>query len=368
LDAAMTLWFAFALMTTVAIFAVLWPLSRVKRRPAEADGLAVYRDQLQEIDRDRAAGRIGTAEADAARVEVSRRLIAADRPAPKLQSAPWRRRAVAVSALTVLPVAAALLYLALGSPQRPGAPLAGRSDGAAAGRSVERMVEQVEAHLAGNPDDGRGWEVLAPVYMRLGRFAEAAAARRNAIRTLGATADREADLAEALIAAADGVVTADANAAIRRALALDAKHFKARFFAGLAAEQDGRKTEAAEIWQKLVADAPPDSAWLRLVRQAIARLSPAAPGPTRDDVAAAADMKPEQRAAMIRGMVERLAERLKKEGSDLEGWLRLVRAYMVLGERDTARAATADARRALAGDPGKLDRLERFVKGLGLAG
>lgn len=377
----MTLWVSIALMTAAAIFVVLWPLSRRRAAAPAGSDLAVYRDQLDEVERDRAAGRIGGAEADATRIEVSRRLIAAadaaSAEAAPAAAAPWRRRAAALAALVAFPLGTASLYLALGSPQLPGAPLAARAEQPPAQSSLLTLVAQVEAHLAKNPEEGRGWEVVAPVYMRLGRFEDAVKARRNAVRLLGATAEREADLGEALVAAANGVVTAEAKAAFERALALEAKDFKARFFLGLAAEQDGQREAAADAWRALLKDAPPGAPWTALVREALARVDntppssdgpPAPPGPTAEDVAAASDMAPDQRAAMIRGMVERLAERLKQDGSDVEGWLRLVRAYTVLGDRDKARAAVADARRALGAEQDKLRRLDELVKGLGLEG
>src|ERR1700748_258117 len=130
-DGSMTLWLVFALMTAAAIFAVLWPLSRRGGTSGGSD-IAVYRDQLDEIGRDRAAGLIGEAEAEAARVEVSRRLIgaadAAKTTKPANAASPlWRRRATAVAGLVLLPLGAAALYLVLGSPQMPGEPLAPRA-------------------------------------------------------------------------------------------------------------------------------------------------------------------------------------------------------------------------------------------------
>jgi len=376
----MTLWLAMALMTAAAVFAVLWPLAR--RRPAAAAGgelmvagdLAVYRDQLDEVERDRTAGRIGAPEAEAARIEVSRRLIAAADAAPEAPppvSASWPRRIAALAALVALPIGAGSLYLALGSPGIPAVPISARLNKAPGEPPLAAMVAQVEAHLARNPEEGRGWEVIAPVYLRLNRFDDAVRARRNALRLLGETAERQADLGEALVAA-NGVVTAEAKAAFERALALDGNEVKARFFVGLAAEQDGRKTDAADAWRALLKDAPPGAPWVELVRESLARVegTPVAgpPGPTGEDMAAAADMPPEQRNAMIHSMVERLAERLKRDGSDLQGWLRLVRAYSVLGDRDKARAAAADARRAIGADPDKLRLLDELVKGLGLEG
>jgi cytochrome c-type biogenesis protein CcmH len=172
-------------------------------------------------------------------------------------------------------------------------------------------------------------------------------------------------------------VTADAKVAFEKALALDAAHVQARYFLGLAAEQDGNRTQAAAIWRALVAAAAPDAPWLNFVRAALARVEgagssastdPRGSGPSEEQIAAASGLSAEQRSVMIRGMLERLSERLLRDGSDVEGWLRLVRSYMVLGEPDKARAAVADARRALAGDDGKLRQLDELVKGLGLEG
>ena len=205
--------------------------------------------------------------------------------------------------------------------------------------------------------------------MRLGRFDDAVKAWRNALEFNGANAVREADYGEALVAQASGVVTADAKAAFERARSHDANDIKARYFLGIAAEQDGRRDEAAAFFRSLLADATPDAPWAEGVRRSLARVDPnvaAAPGPNASDVAAADKMAPEDRDAMVRGMVDRLATRLKQDGTDLDGWLRLVRAYTVLGEPDKAKAAAADARSALAGDPDKMRRLDELAKTLGL--
>jgi cytochrome c-type biogenesis protein CcmH len=235
------------------------------------------------------------------------------------------------------------------------------------------MVAQVEAHLAKNPDEGRGWEVVAPIYLRMGRYEDAVKARRMALERNGPTAERHAGLGEALTAAANGIVTAEALAAFKAAVALDADHVMARFFLGLAAEQDGRVTDAVAIWRALLDGAPADSRLAQFIRGELIRVggvpSEGPPsGPSEDQVADAKNLPPEQRIAMIKGMVERLAERLGKDGSDIEGWLRLVRSYMVLGERERARAAAGEARRALAAEPDKLKRIDELVKGLGLDG
>jgi cytochrome c-type biogenesis protein CcmH len=379
----MTVWFVLALMTAVAIFAVLWPLGRKPGRLASGSDTAVYRDQLEEVRRDRAAGLIGNEEAAAAEAEVSRRLLAATGADKEtISSTPVRRRAVAVAVLVLLPVGAAGVYLALGSPMLPDRPLAPRLAQSTGSQSVDNLIAQVEAHLEQRPDDGRGWEVIAPVYMRLGRFDDAVKARTNALRLNGETADREAALGEALVFAANGVVTADAKVAFERAVALDANHVQARYLLGVAAEQDGDQARAAAIWSAMLANAPPDARWTEFIRRALDRVSPLPAGasereiagsdrpggPSEEQIATALQLDADQRNAMIRGMVERLSERLARSGSDPEGWVRLVRSYMVLGEREKARAAVTDARRALATEPAQLKRFEDQVKGLGLEG
>jgi cytochrome c-type biogenesis protein CcmH len=357
-------------MTATALCAVGWPLARAGRKAASGSDLAVYRDQLDEISRDQAAGFIGEAEAKAASIEVSRRLLtAADAQSPASDASPERaakaRRSIAIAAMVLLSIGGASLYLALGSPFLPGQPLSARKDGAL---PIQALLVQVETRLAQNPDDGRGWEVIAPVYLRLGRFDDAVNARRKALGLNGETPERQADLGEALVMADDGTISAEAKAAFARAVSLDRENVKARYFLGLAAEQEGRPAVAATIWREMLAGAPADAPWLQFIRTEIARVGGPRNGPSADDLAAASNLSPDQRMAMIRGMVEGLAERLGRDGSDVEGWLRLVQSYMVLGERDKARNAAADARRALAAEPEKLQRINELVKGLGLEG
>ena len=349
----MTLWFVLVLMTAAAMVAVLWPLARRKPLRRGSD-VAVYRDQLDEIQRDRATGLIGDAEAEAARVEVSRRLIAAadaaesERPAEETATL-RHRRITAIAGLVLLPAGAFALYLTLGSPDLPGEPLSTRVQTAGETRDLQNMVAKVEDHLTRNPNDGKAWEVLAPVYMRTGRYDDAVRAWSNAISLNGSNAEREADFGEAMVAAANGVVTADAKAAFDRALKIDPQDVMARFYTGMAADQDGRRADADKIWNDLIAGAPPNAPWIEVVRRALARNAPvtAAAAP-----AAAAQAAPPDHD--VNAMVERLADRLKKDGSDVQGWLELVRSYRVLNRNDKMEVAIADARKALASDAAKL--------------
>ncbi|QCK86649.1 c-type cytochrome biogenesis protein CcmI [Phreatobacter aquaticus] len=357
----MTLWFVFALMTGAAILAVLLPLARGRAAAIAGQGsdLAVYRDQLAEIDRDRDSGFIGKTEAEAARIEVSRRLIAASEAHsdPVVSGANARRRTAAIVAFLVVPGVAAALYGWRGQPDYAGQPLAARTREAPARNDLDALVARVEAHLAANPEDGRGWEVVAPVYLRAGRPADAVKARANALRLLGPTADRHADLAEALVSEAQGVVTAAAKAAFEQAVASEADHPKARYFLGLAADQDGKRDDARRIWERIVEVGPPNAPWLPLIRSELERIgfaqAPAPALPTAD---------------AIRGMVDSLAAKLASDGSDFDGWLRLVRSYAVLGDGDKARQAAADARSRFSADADKVGQLDALIRELGLGG
>ena len=308
-------------------------------------------------------------------IEVSRRLLAAVDAAKAVSitaastSTVSYRRAIALVALLVLPVGAGSLYLRLGSPGLASETLTDRRDIQADQQtSIENLVAKVELHLQSNPKDGRGWEVLGPVYMQLGRYTDSANAWRNTLLLLGESADREANLGEALMAEANGVVTDEAKSAFVRAVTLDNTIVSARYYLGTAAEQDGKREEAAKIWRELIAEAPSDAHWLNDVRTALARIeaSPAAlsSGRNAGQIAAATTQSPDQQTTMIRGMVEGLATRLKQDGSDLDGWVRLVRSYKVLGELDKAQAAISDAQNALANDPDKRRRLDVALKDL----
>lgn len=370
----MVFWVFIALLTAAAILAVLLPLGRSRMRDDSAGhARQVYIDQLNELDRDKEQGRISASEAEAARTEVARRLIATDEahggePAP---TGPGARRATAVAALVGIPILSLSLYLALGAPSLPDAPLAARVQEAHAGSDVQSLVARVEAHLAQSPQDGRGWEVIAPVYLRLGRPQDAIHAYRNAIRILGSTADRQTALGEAILTTQNGIVTAEAQAAFAAANALDPQAPGPRFFLGLAQEQEGKAEEAAKLWQALLADTPADAPWRGSVIAALQRVAPDAepappqPGPTADQVAAAQDMAPADRMAMIEGMVSGLAERLKDEPDDVEGWIRLIRSYVVLGRGDAAAQAATSA---LAGvqDASERARVETLIADLGL--
>jgi cytochrome c-type biogenesis protein CcmH len=368
----MLLWVTFAIMTAAALAALLWPVVRPGApaglaRDAE---LAVYRDQLAEIDRDVARGLIERGEAEATRNEVSRRMLAAGgaQDAGSAPSSPGPRRAALLSALVGIPVVALSTYLAFGRPDLPGLPQSERMATALERSDYDAMVAQVEAHLADNPTDAQGWLVLAPAYRGMGRYGDAAQAFARALALVPAEPDLLTDFGEALVMAEEGLVTARARDAFQQALALDPDNTKALFYRALADRQDGRHEQAMATWRSMLEGAPADAPWRPAVERQMATLererSGAAPPLGESDMAAARDV--EDREAMIRGMVDGLAQRLEQDGSDLQGWLRLANARMVLGERDAAVAALRSAEQQFSGDPESMGRIAEARDALGL--
>ncbi|GGK39211.1 c-type cytochrome biogenesis protein CcmI [Salinarimonas ramus] len=380
----MTIWIIFALMTGAAVMAVLLPLSR--RKPAEAGSAAegerlFYEDQIKELDRDRARGLITETELRAAKAEAARRLIRAtsqtreptetvDEPALR------RRRAASAVALSSVPLLALAVYGAYGSPHLPAQPLSARLEQTIDPRNLDiaEAVARIETHLAQDPDDGRGWDVLGPVYMRQGRFEDAARAYANALRLLGEDPARLANLGEALVNAESGIVKAQARQAFERALALDEDHPKARFYLAQAAEQEGDVAAARVAYEEIVRRSPPNAPWLGVVNERLAAVggtpaeprAPFASAPGSETGAALAALPEADRLAAIGGMVEGLAARLKEDGGTAEEWVRLLRSYAVLGDRERAQVALADARAALGNDPEARAALEAAAVEMGL--
>jgi cytochrome c-type biogenesis protein CcmH len=368
------LWLLFALMTAAVLRAVLRPLTRAAA-PADdvrAD-IAVYRDQLAEIDGDAARGLIDGQEAESARREVARRLLAR---ADALDAGPLARpvnvRALYSAVALLVPMSALAGYLVLGAPSLPDRPTVAR--GVPLEQApVDALIAKVEARLRANPDDGQGWEVIAPVYFRLERFDEAAQAYAQAARLLGETTERLAGFAEATVLSANGIVTEPARLAYEKIRAMEPGRVEPRFWLALAKEQDGKMAEAAAEYRAILAAAPAEAAWRPLVEERLAAVDPSVPkvarparGPSADDMKAAGEMSDKDRGQMIAAMVDGLAQRLKTSPQDAPGWVRLVQSYVVLGERAKALEALGEARRHLAGNPAALAELAALAKTLGL--
>ena len=364
------MWFILAGMAAFATLAAIWPILRSSASSAGADSSAsaeaFYKAQLDEIERDVERGQLPQSEVASARAEAARRLIAVRSGAPKTESTRTRNRLAAAALIAVgLPAIAFPLYAIVGHPQAPDEPLASRQPATHAASDIEAAVARVEAHLIAKPDDGKGWAVLAPVYMRLERYADAAHAYAEALRLLGDEPARRAAYGEALVAAADGVVTDKAREAFAKALAAQPGQPQARFYLALAAEQDGKTSDAIRDYEALIADAAADAPWLSAIKARLASLKGEAPP---QSAAVASALGSEQQKAMIQGMVNQLANRLASSGGSVDEWSRLIRAYTVLHESDKAKAALADARKALAPDANAVASLDALARDLGLGG
>lgn len=380
----MTLWIFFALLTAAAALSILVPLRRSAVTGLAAGDAAaaeaVYKAQLDELDKDLARGVIDETGAKAARTEIARRLIALRRDvglSAGRQDVPGsnggsREKIVMVLAILAVPAAALGIYMAAGSPSYPDQPLSARLNTPVETLPVNQMVARVEQHLAQNPSDGRGWEVLAPVYLSLGRPEDSARAFGNAIRLNGSREELESGLGEALVVAARGVVTADAKAAFERAVTLSPDAVKPRFFLAMAYGQEGRKDEAVKAWTQLLAGADENEPWVPVARQELAAVQGQVPpaamsGPTADDVKAASEMSAEDRQSMIQSMVDGLQERLDRSGGSVEEWERLLRSQIILGAKEAAQETLGKARQAMGADQSALARFDELEKELGLA-
>ena len=388
----MLVWIVLAGLTAIVLFVLLRPLARAapETNAPESFDAAVYRDQLAEIEGDRARGLIGEKETEAARIEIARRLLATD--GKTHGSGRAKRSGITAKAAMVivgvsLPLLALGLYLIYGSPRLPDQPLVARLQDPESGRTLGALVARVEARLREHPEEGQGWEVIAPVYLRWRRYTEAADAYAQALRLLGPSAKRLSGRGQALVLANNGVVTEEARLALERALKLDATLIEPRILIAIAKEQDGRFAAAIEDWRALLENAKDDAPWRGMVEKRIeaaeARLagkpipdktkraagaatSGSEKGPSAADIAAAENMDPAARRAMVERMVQGLAARLDQDGGALPDWLKLVRAYAVLDRKDEALKALARAKTEFSGDSQALQELDRLAAELGL--
>lgn len=358
------LWIILGVMTLSAALILAWPLFDSRRFKNDSTfALAVYRDQLAEINRDATRGILDETQARAAQIEIERRILAlAD--APKFQPAKAPTPLLIVAMAVVLPLGAFGLYLHLGSPGLPGQPAQGLADSVAASPQLQGLQAAIEKA----PTDPATWRALGEGLMAARRPSDAANAFARALGLGDRDPKLQSRYGSALVLAAQGRVDDKAEAAFGAALAADPTDPIARFFVGLAKEQAGDPTGALTDWLGLERDLPPNIPWHADLTQNIDRVArelgkdpatlpgratssadaappPAAAGgtPSQSDLDAAAKMSDSERQAFIASMVAQLAERLKAEPNDLDGWLRLAKAYSVLGKRDDARTAWANA-------------------------
>jgi cytochrome c-type biogenesis protein CcmH len=398
----MILWMILTVMVALAAVGLTLPLVRRYDARAPRDNVVeVLKSQLADIDAQAASGTVAPPEAEGLRNEVKRRLLTESREAPQA-SRPLSSRALvalAFGVVAVVALAATGLYARLGRPDLPSAsvsaPAAGPSDAAPGahpgGGDVPAMIAQLEAKLKQSPNDPEGWGMLGWSYFQTGRYAEAASAYGQAATLDPKNAEHPSSQGESLVRAAGGQVTPAAQDAFRQALTIDPGDPRARYFMAVAKDQGGDHKGAMDDWIALLRTAPEGAAWATEVRTFVegvakqrgedisARLPPAvataaaapqvdaaAPGPDASQVAAAGQMSDAERQSMIAGMVDNLAAKLRASPNDPDGWVRLMRARMVLGQTDQAAADYRDARKALSG--AQQAQVREAAKGLGVPG
>jgi cytochrome c-type biogenesis protein CcmH len=364
-------WLLFAVVTACVIVAIARPLVRTAL-PAEgaASEIDAYKLQLAELNREEARGTFAKEEAEQTRLEISRRLLKASRKDGASSHA--RYQAVLNSNMAfaglaaVIALGAAGLYAIYGAAGLPDQPLEARLNAPVERQPVGIQIANVERRLRANPKDLPGWTVIAPVYLKIGQFDKAANAYRRAMQLGGEDEEKLLGLFQSLTFANGGVVPAGAKPALDAALSRNPQSLRGRLWLAILAGQDGRKADAAQIYEQLLSENIPEP-MKRLINKQLADLNekPALPAGSENRQASGGAPEGDQ-SAMIRGMVDRLAARLMENGEDLEGWLKLIRSYAVLKETKKAWDAAASARAQFASEPKALEQIENLAQSLGL--
>ena len=433
----MTTWLIQTIATsTVAVLLSLLILRRRDRPQAGlAGGIETYLDQLTRVESELRQGLIDDSAAEAARLEIRKRALAAGTEQGVMPGPSAGGRNFALICVTGIVILGAVgLYVATGKPDLSSMPVSGAAQPAPASiakdppalkrlvavpqkpapesqgqprpqsglPSVEEMNQRLAARLEKNPKDGEGWRTLGWSYFNIGRFSEAGEAYAKAIELNPDNPELRTARIEALVRSADGTVTTDAKSAIEDTLKIDPQNSRARFFLALAKEQGGDKTSALTDWVKLLKEASPDEPWMSELKNSIRELErdlgvdAAAPaegpksaisggslealqapdksqtppamekGPSPQDVQAAEAMSPADRSAMIRGMVDGLARRLDQSPRDADGWIKLIRSRIVLGETDQAKQALSRSTEIFNDDTQQRDRIIAAARELGL--
>jgi cytochrome c-type biogenesis protein CcmH len=406
----MILWLILTAMLVIAAVGLTVPLvRRYDARRGRGGNVAVLKEQLNDLDARAAAEAMPAAEAEGLRTEIKRRILA-EGAAAEGPSRPIGERGLITLALgmtAILVLGATGLYLKFGRPDLAGAPGVSVAPASAStdpahpgGGDTAAMIGQLEAKMKTSPNDPEGWRMLGWSYIQVARYADAASAYGRAA-SLDPKAEYMSAQGEALVQAANGQVTPDARAAFRKAVAADAADPRARYFLAVDKDQQGDHKGAMADWIALLKSAPPDAPWAAEVRSFVIRIAgerhidisgqlppvpagpasaaaapaaapvqpdAAAPGPTPDQVAAASQMPAGDQQAMIQNMVETLAARLKSNPRDPNGWVRLMRARMVLNQPDAASAAFKQALRTYNNDTNQQAAFKDAARQLGVPG
>ncbi len=369
----MTLWLILGAMAALTAGLVLWPmLARRSETDATADAdLAIYRDQLKEIDRDVERGLLNADEATAARGEIERRVLGTR--ALKGEATVDARRSPIGAAIVVVLVCgtAGGLYAWLGAPGVPDQPLAARltqqQQQQAQGGDIDSRIEILAEKVKEDPDNLDQWFLLGRSYAFVERYAEAAEAYRRAVELSDNDPRILSTYAEAVVLANGNKVTQTAHLAfteVNRALPDEPR---ARYYLALYQAQQQNYRAAMDGWLALLEDSPPDAGWVPLLRARITDMATF----LDIDVATVLPDAPAQAAAAAPATgvdpITALETRLAANPKDYEGWLSLARAKAAMGDRDGAVAALDEVSRLYPGAPFVQQEIGRARAELGLA-
>ncbi len=344
----MLFWFVAIAVTAIACAALFYAAGpRMVNAAAgvTADPNSHFRLVLAGIEADVAAGRLGEREAEAARGELAREMLRYRAEGGSTTGGPAFGHGALLAGLAAIAALSFGVYGLLGSPDAPAQPLAERPELTARNLDLDEAIARIEAALAENPDDLRGWSVVAPAYAQLGRYTDAVNAYRRVLALAGATPDNQTRLAEALLLESNGNGSAEAMDLLRSAAAADPQHVPSRLYLAAELTRSGAFDEAVDTWREVLALADGTEVWLAGARQGLAVAeNRGAPVTGTPDIGA---------------MVFRLAERLARDGGTVEEWMQLVQSYLVLGDTEAAQSAYDDAVAAYpqAFDRGELDTL-----------
>lgn len=377
----MTLWLLLTILCSATAVVMSIPLIRRHEDFGSTHhDQAIYRDQLKEVDIDQTAGSIDGAEADAARLEIRRRLAAAEAISSTAQpiSSGWKMMALALTAGLII-LGGVGLYSKLGSPDVPSVaaaqPTQTPPDSGAAPNQLDGMITKLKERLQTNPKDAEGWRTLGWAQFNMQNYVAAAEAYAKAVEIEPANVDYKSAYTESLVLSADGVVTPKAKSLIAEILAQKPNEYRARFYDALALEQAGDQNGALNLWIGLLADAPADAGWREAVRLRVDNLGKAT---GRDVSTAVTQSRPDtpnaqvltssdERTAMIASMIGKLAAKLEANPKDREGWAMMIRSLVVTGDKKGAEEALQKAVEIFKGDQTTIDSLNAAAKAAGVA-
>lgn len=387
----MTLWLLMTILCSATAVVMSIPLIRhYDDQGREVQDQAIYQDQLSEVDRDELAGTIDAPEAKAARAEIRRRLAIAETTMKKSQplSSGWKMLALVSTAALVI-LGGVNLYAYLGTPELPSVSnlqpptpaVPTTQDSVSGSGQIDTLITKLQARMQANPRDAEGWRMLGWAQFNKQNYAASAEAYAKAVEIDPANIDYRSAYAESLVQTADGIVTPKAQSLITEVLAKDPKNFRARFYDSLAQEQAGDKTGALDRWIALLAASPEGAGWRedviarivnlgkatgRDVSAIVASASPSTSVITDAQKSAIQALPEGDQTAMIKGMVAKLADRLKTNPNDADGWIKLIKSYQVLNDPASAKDALNTALLAFTNDPANKDKIVAAATNLGL--